>query len=545
MLFAVWIGCTKQLSYFIFSVIVCQVTVSTPFQMEVAFESGSFNDRKEPLLGEVFYSEFSKHQHAFQTRFENVFSLAERGFNETQIAFARNVLSNMLGSMGYFYGSSLVRSQHTSEPIDYWQAGLFTAVPSRSFFPRGFLWDEGFHQLLISRWNEKLSRDVIGHWLDLINIEGWIPREQILGSEARARVPAEFVVQFNENANPPALFLPLRRIINSLIASNNSQDRQYLRTLFPRLRAWYGWFNRTQSGIVPSSYRWRGRNATTVKELNPKTLTSGLDDYPRASHPTDDERHVDLRCWMALASGVMNDLAQALNESSARLYSAVHTRLMDNDLLDQLHWSESMKRYSDYGLHTDGVRLERPQPPPNLQPGQRPPPPREKERVVRQEPSLGFVDSSFGYVNLFPFLLHILVPDSPHLGQILSDLRRPELLWTPFGLRSLAKTSPLYGRYNTEHDPPYWRGSIWININYLVLAALQHYSTAAVGPNSAVATSLYDELRMNIINNMFHQYQMSGYIWEQYSDTTGQGKGCHPFTGWSALVVAIMAEDFY
>ena len=32
-------------------------------------------------------------------------------------------------------------------------------------------------------------QEVIGHWLDLLNIDGWIPREQILGEEARAKVP--------------------------------------------------------------------------------------------------------------------------------------------------------------------------------------------------------------------------------------------------------------------------------------------------------------------------------------------------------------------
>ena len=41
----------------------------------------------------------------------------------------------------------------------------------------------------------------------------WIPREQILGGEARAKVPEQFVVQSNENANPPTFFLPLETII--------------------------------------------------------------------------------------------------------------------------------------------------------------------------------------------------------------------------------------------------------------------------------------------------------------------------------------------
>lgn len=521
--------------------IALQVTARMPFEIILVYESGSFHSRPDTLIGGTYERELNQHRKKFSQRFENTFHLSEKGWLDKDIDFAKAALSNMIGSIGYFYGASRVSSAHTEGTVPYWKAPLYTAVPSRSFFPRGFLWDEAFHGLLISTWDLDIEIDIMQHWFDLMNIEGWIPREQILGAEALSKVPEEFVTQVNTNANPPVFFLTLRYIINNFGEQLRAERKlSEIDRLFPRLQAWYDWFNTTQNGPLPSAYRWRGRNENTNKELNPRTLTSGLDDYPRASHPSDHERHVDLRSWMALASAALAETAQLLGRSGERFERARDT-LTDPSLLNKLHWSENSKRFSDFGLHTDFVILKRP-PTPQRHPG-RPVQTPEMIRIVLQDPSLSFVDSTFGYVSLFPFLLEILPPDSPELGHIFKDLKKPELLWTSFGLRSLSTTSPLYQKRNTEHDPPYWRGAIWMNINYLAVKALHHYSHIE-GPYQKEAQSLYAELRGNLIKNVMREYRRTGFIWEQYNDKTGEGMGCRPFTGWSALTVMLMAEIY-
>ena len=98
-------------------------------------------------------------------------------------------------------------------------------------------------------------------------------------------------------------------------------------------------------------------------------------------------------------------------------------------------------------------------------------------------------------------------------------------------------------RPNAPGDAPYWRGPIWINLNYLALSGLHHYAHVA-GPSRERAASLYAELRDNLVGNVQRVWGETGYLWEQYNQETGDGQRNHPFSGWSALALLALAEIY-
>lgn len=357
------------------------------------------------------------------------------------------------------------------------------------------------------------------------------PSPQILGAEARARVPYEFMAQHRHHANPPTLLLRISRLLDTIEGGKLPQPARearlgVMRRAWPRLLRWYDWLCTTQAGAVPGTFRWRGRDPQDTR-LNALTLSSGLDDFPRASVPNERERHVDLLCWVAFASRVLGRLANQLGmEGEGERLLNEHALQMKG--LDKYHWNEEAGAYCDYGYHsnegefklhyvvkcgsadnTESVMHAIPNP-------RRPSCPRTHPRFLfplgdgsgglltrevfsSRKLRLQWVEH-LGYVALFPLLLRLLPPSSPRLPRLLELLRDPQRLWSPYGIRSLSLADLWHARENAPGDQPYWRGPIWININYLALGGL-HYYAQQQGPSRARAAVIYTELRDNLVSS--------------------------------------------
>ena len=346
-------------------------------------------------------------------------------------------------------------------------------------------------------------------------------------------MPEEFQVQYPHFANPPTLFLILQAFVDRLQGNNGTTSgprevlgqadfsdlytthlhhpevaRQYLASLYPLLKRHYNWFRKTQRGDVASydrqafstkeAYRWRGRTPRHI-------LTSGLDDYPRAQPPHPGELHVDLISWIGLMTRSMKNIAHALDETDDVMEFARSEEAIVRNI-DDLHWDEKSKSYCDATI--DDYE--------------------ESVHVCHQ-----------GYVSIFPFLLGLVGWDSPRLGALLDAIEDPEQLWSGHGIRSLSKRDALYAT-----DENYWRSPVWININYLALERLLELARNTNLPRDHAhrrqALRMYTNLRRNVVDTVFTQWDKTGFAWEQYHPETGAGQRTQHFTGWTSLVVKMM-----
>jgi Glycosyl hydrolase family 63 C-terminal domain len=52
---------------------------------------------------------------------------------------------------------------------------------------------------------------------------------------------------------------------------------------------------------------------------------------------------------------------------------------------------------------------------------------------------------------------------------------------------------------------------------------------------------MYTELRLNLVDTVFKSWKETGFAWEQYNPDTGKGQRTQHFTGWTSLIVRVLA----
>ncbi|KAA8909446.1 hypothetical protein TRICI_004513 [Trichomonascus ciferrii] len=514
------------------------------FELDVLY-SGT---RDDELTSQSVTDMIDETSDVVDKKFKQAFDFKAPFNTEEFTAFGKEMFSNLAGGLSYFYGNQKVDRaavdmdddededssvDKVSNVVEEGPHELLTLVPSRSFFPRGFYWDEGFELIPLLEYDADLALEIMASWFSQVDDDGWIAREQILGLESRSKVPEQFQTQYPNVANPPTLMLLLSRIVNkhrhfdesknpnfftvdsynegmslgNAYISNPQLLKDYVAKVYPNLQTHYDWFRRSQKGAISEfdrepfsrseAYRWRGRTKDHC-------LPSGLDDYPRALVPNSGELHVDLISWVGMMARAMKDFATVLGEEEdAAEYARVENAVIRN--IEDLHWSEEDQCYCDVTVDDYD----------------------EDVKVCHK-----------GYVSLMPFLLKLVPPENAvdRILPLVKLIRDPEELWTSFGIRSLSASDEFYGKGEN-----YWRGPIWININYMILDALQYYvEESSDKAFKKEASAVYQELRQNLVSTIHNSWKSSKFAWEQYHPDTGKGQGVKHFLGWTSLVVNIM-----
>jgi len=250
------------------------------------------------------------------------------------------------------------------------------------------------------------------------------------------------------------------------------------------------------------------------------------------------EGHVDLHAWMALLAqtmaGLMEYAGERVGKVDGRAAHGAHQQHQPQQSQAQpggtINYAQVAAAYRTYAsslkssllsLHWDGA-------------------------------SSSFADWAYrggsrrfqghrGYVSLMPLFLGVVDPAAPELEAVLKALQQDRWgLRSPGGLRSLSGKDKLFGS-----GEDYWRGHVWVNMQFLAVDALARYARDERASPSVrqMAAEMGRELRQTVANNVRKEYARTGFVWEQYNALDGTGRKSHPFTGWTALTLLIMDEQ--
>ena len=147
---------------------------------------------------------------------------------------------------------------------------------------------------------------------------------------------------------------------------------------------------------------------------------------------------------------------------------------------------------------------------------------------------------------MFPIAFNAFKGDNDRLEDTIRFAVDEETVFSPFGLRGVSKRDIFY-----FPGTGYWRGPVWISVNYLVLRGLYKYyldyqplSPLSEDGNIKTPRDFYEQTRRNLVQTVYQNWAPQHLFYENFNDVTGKGQYSHPFTGWTTLILLIMTEKY-
>jgi len=274
---------------------------------------------------------------------------------------------------------------------------------------------------------------------------------------------------YETGTQPPGILTWATLLLHNRTRGAAPVDAAFLAGAYPVFARNNDWFYATRDPDGDGLCEWEGQD-------------SGWDTSPRWDNGTVEA--IDLNAWLCLDQQMLSQMASALGNASGAAYWAGRAE-QTKALVRKSLWSEELGVYLD--------RL-----------------PKTKQLVETLTPAT------------FWAMLAGIATQEQAVRMVNATLDNPSVLGTPFPMPCVSKSDPRFQPTN------YWRGPVWVNVNYLTILGLRKYGM------TAKAARLREQTIDLVTRNPVPR--------EYYNPLDGSGLGALNFQWTGALFVALVNE---
>ncbi|MBR3819257.1 MAG: hypothetical protein IKJ41_08950 [Clostridia bacterium] len=233
-----------------------------------------------------------------------------------------------------------------------------------------------------------------------------------------------------------------------------SGDKEFLKTVSENNKRFLLWCQNNRRKTEKELYSWH-----TNPELNNRCDESGMDNSPRFDTESD-LYAIDLSCYMANEARFMKKIADELGDKESSDFFGSWYNKIKADIESTL-WCEGDDLYYDFDI----------------------------------------TDNCFSKVKSVASFLPIFsgVCDEEQCRKLIAHLENPDEFGTEFSIPSISKTDKTFGS-------DMWRGSVWINYNYMISVGLADYGHC----------DLSQKIKDKILDVINEWYNRTGTVYEFY-----------------------------